>query len=324
MATRVPLTITALECDTCKRSSRVPTNTRGITTTPTCNLTLGCKGTLSPVTNPDRARSTPTIPPDVPGVLNWSERKILQTHNQPVTSSKWTFKYELSGTPAIHVFVYDSDDNLVETMEFSHTISNQKVTILLPVPMRGVVQCVTASPATLFTDATPTTSNTMQISSDYGDITIATLDAADSVGVTIVFTPQGNTVPIEYFGIDTNPSITSPWINVHAAVVNGRKYYVRSFNIHTAASAVEYFSTGIIPSGTPLYFSVVGARPIIPGSSVLLLGNPPYNFVDRVYDKIIDVSSVAVSSSPVLYYADGKVYSTVDVSKHTYPAVLIL
>ena len=150
MPQRIKLTTTSYTCDVCHRSVKVPTNNQGISTTSGCNITMGCRGKLLPISNASEARKAPGIPPDVPNVSNWLSRKILQTHNQSVISSKWVFQYQLSGTPALHVYIYKDDGSLEETTAFTYTLSQQKLTVTLGIPSRGIVQCVTPSPATTY------------------------------------------------------------------------------------------------------------------------------------------------------------------------------
>lgn len=324
MINRIRWVATAFACDVCKRSIKLPTNSFGINMVPNCSITQGCKGKLSPVSDTVDASTITSVAPEVANVTNWQPRQILQTHYQTVAADTWTVQYKLSGTPKLHVYTYDQSSNLVETVSYEWSLSNGIITLTFPGACSGIMQCVTASPtsSTQQTVATQTITS-YQISSTAGDITIATLDVADQIGVTVTFLPQGNPTPIEYFNIPIGPSITSPWVNVGTAIIAGRKYRIRSFNVHSAASAVEYFSTGIISSGTPLYISHAGSKPVAAGSCLLLLGNAPYSFVDRIYDKIIDVSVVS-TSQPQLFYSDGKVYSTDDLTKTTYPPILIV
>lgn len=319
--TRIKRITASYVCDTCHRTIKVPEVVGGITTIGNCTITNGCSGKLLPITNAADARSAPSIPPDVAGVANYIPREVLQRHVQTVAASVWQFNYTLFGTPMIHVFV---GEDRQDTVEYQSAISNGVITITLPTPSVGEVVCTAvngrgyAAPAlTTDTDTTLT-----QLSNNNGDITIATLESTAVVGVTINFVSASSSTVIEYFNIEVGAGVASPWANVSHVVINGKRYFVRSFNIHTAASAVEYFSTNIVSTGSSMQVAAVGSKPIVPGNAVVLLSAPPHNYVDRIYDRVVDVTSIA-SKTSALFYANGKAYLSSDVAKTVYPNILI-
>lgn len=96
---------TVYKCDECMRRIRVLTAREGIDVVNRCTITYGCKGRLHKVKNVEEANSTPAFPEEVPGVQDWFQRRVEYTHTQPIKSSTWIIKHNLSNKPSVYCYV---------------------------------------------------------------------------------------------------------------------------------------------------------------------------------------------------------------------------
>jgi hypothetical protein len=321
------------ECTTCKRRVRVPANKQGMEVMQRCIITYNCQGKLNRVTQTKEINATPAFPPEVEGLQDWHQRKVLYTHEQPVQSNQWIVKHNLANRPILHVYVYRDTSSGSATLEPGTPTSTQIVdsnTVILTfdVAVSGLVQCIalssenTVNPMALSSTSSDTAP--VQISTNAGEITIATLATSPmvSLGVTFYSGSSSNNT-IEYVGIDYVPSINSPWAGYESIVANGNQYILRSFNIVTTPNAPLYFSVGAISNGSLFYpYSFNGSGQPQPGEVLLLLSRSPHTNVDRVYDQYIDLGYIN-SSQPELYYAQGKAYAQKSVIRSIYPHILL-
>lgn len=93
------------KCTTCGRSARVVTSRTGIDVVQRCIITRNCKGKLQLVTSESEANSTPTFPPELPGVLDWIPRKMVYVHTQPIKARSWRVTHNLGSIPTVNVYV---------------------------------------------------------------------------------------------------------------------------------------------------------------------------------------------------------------------------
>lgn len=319
------------ECDTCTRKIRIPENKQGLDVLPNCNITLGCLGNLRRVLNVREINLTPAVPPEVEGVSDWFQRRTLYTHNQQIANTEWLIQHNLANKPVIHAYVnkiVDGEETLVTQEPTSiKTIDLNNTLLTFTTPFSGVAQCislatqnVTNPDATTPAVVTPTT---MQLTSDTGELTIATLDETSTVSLTLSYiTPTGNS-NVQYIAIDNVVSIDSPWVNASQAIIAGRKYTIRSFNLSTTPLAPAAFTQGMIPNGTGFFVSAINGVPLTPGRVLFLLGKAPYSFVDRVLDKYVDPYYINQTSPQTLYDA-GKGFVEPSGIKTTYPPILVV
>lgn len=320
------------KCSVCSRSTRVPTNKQGLDLIQRCVITHGCQGKLHRVTLTREINQTPAFPPEVQGVEDWYQRRVLYTHDQPVQSQTWTIKHDLETKPRVHVYVNRIIDG-VKTQVTSNdavekVIDLNTIQLTFSTAESGTAQCIALSsqnstnpPAV--NPVQPTTPS-IQITSDGGELTIATLSTDPLISITLTYRPAGGAkVNIEYPRIDTQPSIGSPWSNVRNVLVNGRKYTVRTLNLTTTPLAPAYFAAGDIPAGSTFYVSAISGAPPAVGSCIILLGTAPYGTVDKTYTSYIDPAYVS-KGSPQLFYDTGKGFAFTSIVRPTYPPVLVV
>lgn len=323
----------AYQCDTCLRKIRVPVNALGLDLLPNCNITLGCLGKLTRLTLAREINNTPAFPPEITGVIDWFPRKALYTHTQVVQSNTWTIVHDLGNKPSIDTYVYltvNGAQVLTEVEPLTVTTVDENTSIVtFSSSYSGVAQCISLESQNSVnpnsTAPTPVVTSTQQLSSDSGEVTIATLDLTSVISVTLTYITSSTTdnVVVDYSAVDNTVSIASPWVGVKHSIINGKKYAVRSFNLRTTPSAPSYFDLGLVPSGAAFFVSAVNGSPVTAGQALWLLGTSPYASVDRVYDKVVDVSNIN-RVSPETFYNNGKGYVQPSVVKSTYPRILVV
>ena len=312
------------ECDECKRRIRVPTNRTGIDIVHRCTITANCRGKLHRLMLTKDINETPAFPPEVAGVQDWFQRRVLHTHEQPVQSAKWVVKHKLANKPNVYVYVQQYVNGVKQSVETNDytlgVIDADTIEIRFKQAEQGMAQCITSASQNSTnpqgTTGLAVTSNSNLISVS-GEITIATLDTVSNVDLTWTFNSPSSSTPlyVSYIGVNS-PSYVSPWAGANNVIINGKRYVVRSFNIVTTDMAPLYFSTGAISSGATISIT---NKPNA-GEILVLLSKPPHGSVDRVMNKYIDVSTL---STPQLYYEAGEVYALPAVIKNTYPPIIV-
>ena len=332
MATIVAKGESVYECDVCNRKIRVPTVKHGIDVIQRCVITSKCQGKLRRLTLAKDINSTPAFPPEVEGVQDWFQRRVLYTHTQPVYASVWTVHHNLGNKPTIHVYV-NRTVNGVTTLVLVQpitvvTLDLNTTELTFEMPESGLVQLVALSSQNTTNPEVTTVaaiSNTpVQITSNNGELTIATLASASSISVSLSYigVAQDNVI-IDYINVVSIPSAKSPWVGTTHALINGRMYTIRSLNLMLSPLAPAYFAKKQVSSGTAFMFSAVAGIAPVPGQALILLGRAPYESVDRVYDQYVDVASIN-AVTPETYYAAGKGYAFPSIVKTTYPLILVV
>lgn len=321
------------QCNVCSRSIRVPTNKQGLDVLQRCVITSGCLGKLRRVTIAKEVNETPAFPPEVQGVRDWFQRRVLYTHQQPVQSHTWLIEHNLVNRPKIHAFVDRMVDGVPTQLPINPisetSIDANRTRLEFASAESGLAQCIalasqnTTNPLALEAPAIPT--DAFQISSNTGEITLATLASNSLIGLALTYRTSGTEVDltIEYAGVDIGPSSESPWSGSSRAVINGRQYTLRSFNIERTPLAPAYFAAGAVPEGSSFFISNYNGAPPKLGECLILLGRSPYATVDRVTDRYIDASSID-RITPELYYSLGVGFSNQSVIRSTYPQILVV
>lgn len=313
------------ECDVCKRRVRVPTSRTGIDVVQRCIVTSNCRGKLHKLILTKDINATPAFPPEVAGVQDWFQRKVLHTHEQPVQSAKWVINHDLANKPNLYVYVQryiDGKNVNVETTAYTVKIVDlNTLELTFSQAEQGLAQCITSASQN---STNPSATAGVAVASDdmaitvNGEMTIATLDTADSIVFALTYNSPSSSSPviIEYIGVN-NPTTASPWSGLQYVVVNGKRYRVRSFNITTTQLAPPYFAAGAVASGSTI---TVTHKPAV-GEMLILLANAPYSSVDRIHGQYIDIATLA--PTPRLYYQSGVVYAPPAVIKNTYPPIIV-
>lgn len=315
------------ECDVCKRKERTPTIRQGLDVMPRCNITSGCRGHLHRITALRDINNTPATTPEVEGLADWFQRNVLYTHQQPVRSDTWTVIHNLQNIPNVNVFVHREIDG-VQTLVPKEptevvTIDANTTELRFASAESGQVQFVSlrSKNTVNYTSQTQSVDIDSPVSSSNGEVTIATMDSAVLVDITITFI-AATPVVVTYPGVDTIPSINSAWSGVDGVIVNGKRYTARSFNIKDGTAA-QLLAAGTIPSGTPFSITGVNGTPPQAKDVLFLLSTTPHAYTDRVYNQYIDSTQVS-SVSPEMYYASGTVSADPSIIKPTYPLILVV
>lgn len=321
---------TVYQCDVCKRRIRVPTSKYSIDVIQRCIITKNCLGALHKIITAGEANEVSSVPPSVPGVEDWVQRRVFYQHVQSIEDDVWLVKHNLANKPSVQVFIYelqDGEEVLVEVDPVEIRILDlNTIEIQFDGQSKGQADCLAYSSANTVNPSvgTPTvvTQQTTLLTNN-GTLTLATLDSATLINVTARYrsanAPDG-VVDIEYVGIDDQPSIDSPWAGVEKIFLNGRSYTVRSFNIVEQELAPATFNDNLIANGTQFYFPSLST---LPNQNFILLGTPPFKVVDRVVDRYIDVALVD-PDQPELAYTTGEAYAAPSIIKTAYPLIYVV
>lgn len=321
------------QCDVCTRKVRVPTNRFGVDVLQRCNITQHCKGKLHRVLLKKDINNTPAFAPEIQGLNDWFQRKVLFTHTQTIETAVWTVNHGLGNQAVLHTFVNRQGVNGQVTLEQEDPVSTRiidldTVELTFLQPRSGTVQCVSltspnvanaGSTKVIVPDTLP-----LQLTNNTADIAIATLSSANVIDITVEYKSSGtDPVEVEYVNIGSVPSLTSPWVGVRKVVVNGKRYTVRSFNLQTTANGAVAFEAGLIPSGSTFKIQAVNGNSIAQHDVLFLFANAPFASVDRIYDKFADAAMVS-TSDPEMYIDSGKGYCRLSAVKSVYPAILVV
>jgi len=321
------------QCTVCNRKLRVPTNRVGLDVLHYCTITAGCKGKLNRLVLNKDIINTPTLTPTVAGLEDWFKRPLLYDHSQVVAADNWIVTHNLQSKPIIHTFlnrIVDGVTQLVSVPQpITETIDANNTKLIFSQPETGLAQFIslasqnTTNPAIYVTTA-PVTEK-IQVSTNTGLITIATVNSDTVVDISITFIVTGQSpITILYTDIDNIPTASSPWAGVRQVYLNGTTYYVRSIDIINNPNAISAFLSGQIPTqGGSFYLSDTNYITHTPGSVLILGAVAPFNSVDRIYDQYVDFSSETALSAGVLY-SFGKVYATSTVIKSVYPYISVV
>jgi hypothetical protein len=312
---------TVYQCDKCARRTRVPINIYGLEVVQRCIITQNCPGKLFPIKNVDEINSTPAVTEEVQGLQDWFPRKILYTHNQHVASDTWTIVHNLGSFPFIQVVVNRSNPDgstyEVELSQSEYTIASvdlNATTITFVRDEQGVAQLIGSASTNLINPVTlPVVSDESVVLTGNGELTIATTNDSPSISVTIVY----GDVAITYVGIDNTPSLSSAWSGSNLVHINGKNYAVRSFNVLTTSPGPDYFSNNLIADGAQIYFTGMGGTP---NESFVLLSAAPFNSVDKITTKVLDIFSIN-TVNPQTYYDKGNLFVNSSTLKTIYPPV---
>jgi hypothetical protein len=318
------------QCDVCKRKIRVPTNKYGLDIIQRCIITKTCPGKLHKVITTAEANKVSSVPPSLPNVQDWSQRRVFYLHEQPIENTIWAIEHNLANKPSVQVFItvqVDGEDVLQEADPLEvRIIDLNNVEVEFASPQKGQAQCLAFSSAnTVNPDVgTPTVvaQETMQLTNN-GELTIATADASVLLDITVEYRSvnvPGGIVNVDYVGVDNQPSLTSPWVGASKVFLNGRQYTVRSFNIVTQPLAPAVFAANMVANGSQFLFPSLGTTP---NQNLILLGTPPFTIVDRVVNKYIDIATIN-QTQPELLYAGGEAFAAPSIIRSAYPHVYVV
>jgi len=308
--------IVLYKCDVCKRDIELIQNKTGLETIQRCVITHGCRGKLyQEKVLQDFVRGS--LPPDVSGLENYQQRKVLYNHTQSIETNEWLIQHNLGTAPSVSVFVdrptsADEDNREEITPDDIVIVNTDIIRLVFSRPESGIAQLVArASDPTLlqpFVREAEVGLVTSQVTAN-SEFTIATRTSAPLAEPTQIIveitytTTDGISLAIPY-AADDQPSVVSPWSTFDRIVINGKVYTVRSFNM-----VITQQVTGIITNGSTLRLTGVdtdgsGIRPVVANEMAFLLATTPYDIVDKITTQYIDGVDVAGTTNPFAFFFD--------------------
>lgn len=238
------MAVVIYQCTVCKREIELIRNKRGLETVGPCTITHGCRGRLHQQdVRLDFVRGRQV--PDVVGLENWRQRKMLYNHTQVLEQQTWVIKHSLGTFPSVQVFVKrplsENQENLEEiTPKDVWIVDDNTLEVVFEKVESGVAQVLARSsdPDLIQPRIQPEFAppiEKMQLTNS-GEITVAVkADIIGNINDPISFTMQyrtadGSLIEQDYVA-DSTPSILSPWRDKDTIVIKGKSYNVRSFQL---------------------------------------------------------------------------------------------
>lgn len=353
------MSVVVYQCDTCKRETYRQQNRQGIDVISRCIITNGCHGTLSlKEVKPSYAIGHST--PPVIGLVDWTPRKVLFTYNQGFLKKTWVIHHNLNNQPSISVYIYRDPNDLTTLVKVDpDTVvytSNDTITLTFKTAVTGIVQCqarsasdgqnITSLIPKVVTPIDPTifrTDRSFRLTNGLanGELTVATrvstvaipgfaptqpiqlsLHFLSPTDLSEIEVPINLTLrSLENTPVDTN---ASPWAGAKYATIHGRKYLLRSVNIHASGNLT---SLGI-PQGAPYYFTVnyLGAERTLTENEVLILtATSPFHSVDRDYSTVADMMQLTKDKATAYTsYADLDLLGNTSLLEEIFPSIILL
>lgn len=338
------MAIIRYKCTTCKREIEIPENKRGLEVINRCVITEDCRGTLYRI---DRKQDfiRGEFPPRVPGLTDYTARRVLYNHTQAVAATEWFIEHNLGVAPSVQVLIDVAAESIeefddtpcalratggnfdqVETTDFTVTITGPNtLTITFTDPVSGLAQMIARSTA-------PTAVETSEVSEQASFqmttgtlLTIATRDSSisstSSIELDVVYTPPGEVTGVQAtYVVPASTNTSSPWSDYSTIQIQGRNYTVRSFDAY-----IPEMVDGTIPDGSSFYFNQVNDgsnRDILSREIVILLAQSPYDNVDKITDRIIDTSRVdATNAALSLFHQNRELYAFTSIISSTFPPI---
>lgn len=251
------MAVVQYQCSICKRQIDIVQNQQGLEWIGHCNITLGCRGTLFQVeVLPDYIRGIPT--PDVEGLKNWVQRKVLFNYTQSIAKTNWSITHNLGTAPSVVVYINQptiSDPSaqvevLPEQIIYN---SDDQLTLIFSTAYSGIAQCIAraSNPDLLAPRPTPpviVSTPTIQLSNQ-GILTIATktlsIGNPTNMSLTLSYTLGSSAVSTDFTYTASNvTSSFSSWSDISTVIIKGKTYNIRTFNVQTAQTVSGQVSNG--------------------------------------------------------------------------------
>lgn len=350
------MAIIVYQCTVCDRVIEIPEQASSFERINQCIITNECRGTLFKT---DRKEDfvVGQLPPDVIGLTNYIQRKVLFNHEQSIAKDVWTVTHNLGVNPSVQVIVNRTEEvdgviqiNRVEIEpNLIEIINKNTVQITFDRPETGLAQCIARSSAPnraqqiveVTTGVAADDVSAFQLSNS-GILTIAVDDESflfgspqingvagsppvpiASVPVTINYLndPDGfdttDVTSVEYSALFP-PISSSPWNDANFVFIDGKKYTVR-----TIAYGDPVNDEGI-PNGTSVFLDQQNDG--IAQNSIFLLALPPFANVDRDRRRIFrsDFSVGPKLGVGSFIFGNGNFFLNNDVIEDIFPPVYVI
>lgn len=344
------MAVVVYRCDTCKREVELIRNIRGLETVQRCVITQGCRGKLyQSDLKEDYSRAA--IPETVEGLDDWQQRRVLYNHTQTIESSRWTIQHNLGTFPSVIVFVdrptIEDENNREEIIPDDVVIvDSDTLQLRFTRPQSGIAQLVArASDPQLLS---PTVSVAVQVVeptqiSNDGRIVLATrldlfpINQNAAASLRLTFRANTGSESTSIYAIQNQAS--DAWQNAGTALIKGKLYAIRQFNglsteilNNQVASGTGIRFTSFDFDGNIQFEYVINDEDVEAGTTklgreqiLILFAKAPFDIVDKVTNKYIDVTSItSASSSDALYYSSGEFFASPSVIQTVYPPIRTL
>ena len=338
------------KCNVCDRKIDLLENKIGLTSFSKCVITYGCKGKLLSIKrNPDNIRET--FPAEVPGLEDYSQRKVLFNFVQNLPSNIWSISHDLNTSPSISVYLTDTDGRQYELNASEYTIvteNSNKLKLVFKHSYTGTAQLVsrTSSKVKPFTYS-PTTPKVQATTNGTFVFAIPKYLTKFEYPPTILPAPslphdlQQGPIRIEVNIEKPNEEdevcteildatlASTPWVGWGEILVKKRRnYYLFSKNIldfRTFGS--DSLSFADIPEGTRLRITRIDygtgvLQPLESEGLYILLTNSPYSTNDKVKNKLIDLGDMVDNTIDYLSFSESEFYVDESNVNKTYPDII--
>lgn len=330
------MAISVYKCDTCKREIELTRNVKGLETVGHCIITHGCRGSLFQTElHPDYVRGS--IPDPVVGLDDWKQRKVLHNHVQSIQRTEWVIEHNMGVLPTVSVFVNRPLENNLKNQEEIIpidiiAIDDNILKLVFDRAWAGNAQLVSkqSDPNLLKPKirVTTKTADTYQLS-NLGEITIATKATSPYISLLIKFISSTGQEFEHEFSIDNQPSINSPWQDAGRVIINSNSVR-QPFQVRSFSGITNDIRSGNITSGSTFTIIAIdesgtGAnfRNIKKGDVLILLASAPYDIIDKIIDKYIDVYNVSDINNPFgFFYNNGEFFATAPTVTPVFPTIL--
>lgn len=256
-----------------------------------CVITDGCHGKLHQF---DFIQDgiVGKLTPDVTGLTNYVQRKVLFTFEQTLSSDVWEIEHNLNGNPSVQTFVVVVEANeevLTEvTPDDIVVVDANNIEIHFATAQKGIAQLISRSSNLTQVTEQVVAATVRQVTIGF-ELSIATLSTANIVSLRAQFfspTTLDETALVT-FEFDNTPQPASPWFGANQVFIGGKLYEVRSQNVETLIEGSN------VDVGSPFIFTGT-----TPEDVFILLSNPPHETFDRDFNNAIDISSATDPSVP--------------------------
>lgn len=354
------MTVAVYQCDTCKRELHRKQNRIGLDVVSHCVITNGCRGKLLlDEIKPSYAIGHSTTP--VIGLVDWTARKVLYTHNQEFLKKTWEISHRLNNQPSVSTYIYKHDVLTRVEPESIEYVTNDLLVVTFATAVTGVAQCqarsasdgqniTTLKPKTaeVFDATTFSTTRSLPLTngSSVGELTIATrvstvatsgFSPTQPITMSIHFLSPTDlseltNIPVEltFRDVGNTPvdTLSSPWGSARYASIHGHKYLIRSANIHVGGALGQTLTDRGVPQGAACFFTLGyngSTRTVVPGEVLILGSDAPHASVDRIYDQAIDLYDITPENATAsTSYIGLDIAANTALRKDIFPSILLL
>lgn len=283
-------------CSLCKKSKKIIVNNSGINRFGTCDITLGCTGTVSD----DRIQTLTTT------VGDWVPRPALLVVPHAISSSTWKINTKYWDTAAFLVYVHQYVNGVLTlqiTSDFTHTRVHDELIITFPTNTTGEVHLLQS---TSIKQPEKIVDYERVVVDNNNIITLAVPNKVfNTPNWSISFNAQylNTSIVLTYADFIPNNNNTA-WNYSDRAYVDGELCNIISFNYRRSGTGLSAFVSGLVGPGTTLELLSTSTTD---NRIYLLLSHSPHKHVDKVLDEVFLLHDLPVGEM----YLDDELHLTI-------------